>query len=281
VGATFVKRSFERSEPGPRSRGAPTAAPTRFVLLSTQRSGTSWVMERIARHERVGGYGEVLLRGVAGWSNWPPGAADRPFFTTYLSEASASDSFLPRHLRLVGYLDYLYEPRRDYEAIGFKLMYDQLRHYPELLIYLRVNRVRVLHLLRENLLDIVLSREAMHARQYVHARSPAERETVRVRVDTRHLLRHLARLDSERRCVQLLLRALGVQVHELTYESLLADDAGLADALAFLGIDAAEPSDLSAVMLKLAPWSHRAGIENYDDVLSVLTGTRFRRFLRT
>jgi len=279
VDATFAKTRLEHSERGRPSRSAQAAATTRFVLLSTQRSGTSWVMERLARHERIGGYGEVLLHGVAGWSDWPPGAADRPFFTTYLRESATSESLLSRHLRLFGYLDYLFQARRGYHAIGFKLMYDQLQRYPEILAYLRVRRVRVLHLFRLNLLDIVLSREAMKSRRNVHARSPAEREMVRVEVDTRRLVSNLARLDCERRLVREALTLLHIPVVELTYEYLLADESRLRDAAGFLGVDVDATTDMSAVMLKLAPSSHRAGIANYDEVRAALQRTRYFSFL--
>ena len=277
--ATFAKTRFEPSERRRSSPSAQAAVPTRFVLLSTQRSGTSWVMERLAHHERIGGYGEVLLHGVGGWSDWPPGAADRPFYTTYLREASTSESLLHQHLRLFGYLDYLYQPRRGYQAIGFKLMYDQLRRYPEILAYLRVRRVRVLHLFRLNLLDIVLSREAMKSRRNVHARSPAEREMVRVDVDTRRLASDLARLDWERRLVREALTLLHIPVVEPTYESLLADESRLNSTVRFLGVGVDATTELPAVMLKLAPSSHRAGIANYDEVGAALQGTRYLSFL--
>ncbi len=232
-------------------------------------------MERLAKHPEVGGYGEVLLRGVEGWSNWPPGAADRPFFTTYLKERNADGSRLRWHLDLFRYLDYLYEPRLNFRAIGFKLMYPQVIRHPEILVYLRARQVRVLHLLRTNLLDIVLSREAMKARRFVHARTPEQQETVRIHVDTVHLLRDLTRLEEERRIMKLLLRAITVTAYEVTYESLLEDDAGLVDALRFLGIGVDSVQSLSAVMLRLAPQSHRAGIDNYDEVEAKLRGTRF------
>ena len=277
--ATVANLGFESSDRLDPSSRPEAARPTRFVLLSTQRSGTSWVMERLARHDRVGGYGEVLLRGVGGWSDWPPGAADRPFFTTYLQGAPARESFLRRHLRLFAYLDYLYAPRRDYRAIGFKLMYDQLRLYPQILAYLRIHRGCVLHLRRTNLLDIVLSREAMKLRRYVHARSPAEREAIRVEVETSRLLRDLGRLEWEQRIVRSVLSVLGISVMELTYESLLADSSRLSDALRFLGVDVDAVADLPAVMLKLAPPSHRAGIANYAEVQATLEGTPYGSFL--
>jgi hypothetical protein len=261
-----------------RHRGAHDEV-TRFVLLSTQRSGTSWVMERLASHPGIGGYGEVLLLSAKGWSDWPRGAADRPFFATYLEERSLAASRLARHAMLRRYLDYLYEPRRGFQAIGFKLMYDQVARLPGVLAYLRSRHVKVLHLVRVNSLDVLLSRQAQEARHLAHARSPEERETVRVRVDTAALLAALRRIDRERRVARAILHGIHAEICELSYEAIVADDQLLCDALQFLGIELASAHTLTASMLKLAPHSHREGIENYDEVVSHLTRTRFASLL--
>ena len=181
-------------------------------------------MERLAKHPEVGGYGEVLLPGVEGWSNWPLGADDRPFFATYVKENGFGDRFLSRHQLLLPYIDYLYEPRRGFRAIGFKLMYDQLMRYPELLVYLRVRQVAVLHLVRANLLDVLLSREAMKTRRFVHARSEAEKEAVVVRLDTSKLIQDLGRLSAERRVATWMIRAVRLPILQITYEELRADE---------------------------------------------------------
>ena len=73
---------------------------TRFILLSTQRSGTSWVMERLAAHPRIGSYGELLLMNHEGWPGWPPGAHDRPVYKTYLRERGHVNSTWDRHRHL-------------------------------------------------------------------------------------------------------------------------------------------------------------------------------------
>jgi hypothetical protein len=236
-------------------------------------------MERLAAHPDVGGYGEVLLHEVEGWSNWPPGAKDRPFYTTYMKDRGISTR-LQRHTHLWRYLDYIYEPRRQFRAIGFKLMYDQVARYPEVLAYIARRRIRVLHLIRTNLIDLFLSREALSVRRFAHARSEAERETVHVHVDTSTLLAKLARLERERRVARLVLAALPIEVCELQYEALLSDDAPLYAALAFLGVTHTSGVRLPGIMLKLARSSHCDGISNVSEVRHRLEGTRFSRFLR-
>ncbi len=240
-------------------------------------------MERLAAHPEVGGYGELLLPlapGVDGWSNWPPGANDRPFYTTFLREHGIEGSRLRCHLDFFRYMDYVYEPRRNLRAIGFKLMYDAVRTYPEILVYLRRRSVRVLHLIRTNVLDVFLSREARQRRAVAHARSPAEIEMVRVNVNTDQLIPKLVRIRREQHIARRLLGVLRLPVYEFSYEIAVADDAILTQALRFIGVEHIQGVDLSPIMLKLAPSSHQEGILNFDEVANTLGGTKFARLLR-
>lgn len=255
-----------------------------FVLWSTWRSGTSWLMERLNKHPAVGSYGEILRvlpPTATGWSEWPPGAQDRPFFTAYLRERGLVDSHFGPYTHLFRYLDYVYAPRRSLHAIGFKLMYDQIRPYPHVLAYLRWRSVRVLHLIRENLLDLLLSRKANAFRKRANVWSPEERELIRPRLDTRTLIAELTRLEWERRMARLVVRLLRLPVHEVSYEDLLDSDARLDPIFTFLGQRRDADIDLSPTIVKLAPFSHRDGMANFDEVDHCLRGTRFHAFLRS
>jgi hypothetical protein len=269
-----------------RPRGIPPgddAGVVPFVLWSTWRSGTSWLMERLNKHPAVGTYGEILRvlpPSNPGWSEWPPGAQDRPFYTAYLRERGLVDSLVGRQTHLFRYLDYIYAPRRNLRVIGFKLMYDQVRPYPHVLAYLRSRNVRVVHLIRENLLDLVLSRKANAFRKRANVWSVEERELIRPRLDTDTLIAELSRLEWERRVARLVIRLLRLPVTEVSYEGLLENEALLDPVLAFLGVRRDPGIDLSPTIVKLAPVSQRDGIANFSDVDQCLRGTRFHAFLR-
>ena len=138
----------------------------------------------------------------------------------------------------------------------------------------------VLHLVRANLLDIALSQMGIAMRNFSHAWRPAEKEDIRIYADTRTLLWWLRKLERDRRIARLLLRTMRLEVHEVTYEDLLADDRPLHAALEFLGIPADARPELPAAMMKLAPLSHTEGIVNFRQVEACLKGTRFYCFLR-
>lgn len=280
MSSSAVSLSPRRAGTPLRRTGASTSDVTRFVLLSTQRSGTSWLMERLAAHPAIGSYGELLLSGREGWPDWPPGANDRPFFATYLKNRGAQPSSLSAHLQLFRFLDYLYEPRRDFRTIGFKLMYNEATPYPEILSYLCRRRVRVLHLLRANLLDIALSQMGTGMRKFSHAWRSAEKEDIRIYVNTRTLLWWLRKLERDRRIARLMLRTMRLDVYEVTYEDLLTGDAPLHAALKFIGIPTDATPELPATMMKLAPLSHTEGIANFRQVEACLRGSRFYCLLR-
>lgn len=252
----------------------------RFVVLSMPRSGTSWVMERLSAHPAVGAYGELLLAARTGYQRWPPGAGDRPFFETYLEERGIPNSHRGRHLHLFEFLDYVYAPRADRCAIGFKTMYRSAASYPELLAYFRLRAVRVLHLVRINLLDVALSQAGIALRRSPHAWSPDERDDIRVPLDTDDLVHKLRSFQRDRAIARYMLRVARLRVYEVTYEDLLASDRVLYRALGFLDVPNPAAHPLPSGMLKLATTSHREGIANYEAVDTCLRGTRFHRFLR-
>lgn len=269
--------AFRSAAPQSTVRSRPTSP---FVLLSTQRSGTSWVMERLAAHPGVGAYGEMLLAGREGRPDWPPGAGDRPTFVTYLRE-HGTDFGRPRsHVALFPYLDHLYEPRRGFQAIGFKLMYDQAVPYPELAPYVKLRHIRVLHLVRANVLDIAISQIANIIRGFPWARSSAERSDLAVYVDPRTIHWYLRALERRRLLARTILRALRCSVYELSYERLQNDDTPLYDCLDFLGVAAKPEVRLSSTMIKLTPASHRQSIANFGEIEACLTDSRFQRYLR-
>lgn len=254
-----------------------------FVLWSTWRSGTSWLMERLNNHPAIGTYGEILRvlpPSAITPSGWLPGSQDRPFYATFLRERGWDQSVLRRQIHLFHYLDYVYSPRRGLRAIGFKLMYDQARPYPHVFAYFRRHNVRVLHLVRENLLDLILSRKANAFRKRANVWSSDERELIRPSLETGTLVGELTRLEWEQRIARLAVRILRLSVHEVSYEELLANDVRLDAVLAFLNVRRDPTAGLAANIVKLAPFSHREGIANFDEVERSLRGTRFHAFLR-
>lgn len=226
-------------------------------------------------HPAVVCYSELLLQGGQGVPTYG-GSKDVPFWETYVATARSSTSL--GHELLYRYLDTaVFRPRRGIVAIGLKLMYGQAGSHPEFLDYVVDRGVRVVHLVRRNLLDIIVSKEVAVARDVFHAREGEAVPPVRVRLNTGELKRRLSedaeRIDRERARY----RALGVPYTEVVYEELAADPSRFDEVLGFLEVPSGPP--LTSTLRRLNSAPHHELIENYDEVADTLRDTRFASLL--
>jgi hypothetical protein len=174
-------------------------------------------------------------------------------------------------------------PGSERDAVGFKLMYGQARRNAAVVAYLLVRRVRIFHLVRSNLLDIVVSRETADARGRFHSSelypSPEpDASPVSVYLDPSTIAARLSAIDRHVHAVRRLLRLTRSPSIEVAYEDLVADREGFRGILRFLGVEDANRS-LSSGAHKVNPFGKRQTIANYDEIRVALSGTRFAPFL--
>ena len=199
-----------------------------------------------------------------------------------------SDFALPRYVEsktrhgrvrpfsVFSYLSALY---RIEGAVGFKLMYSQLRRYPEILPYLVKRRIRVVHLIRRNHLDVLISFAMKREIGKAHILSPEDRPSdVKVELDTRSLLRDLRKLELKHSVGRTMLRLGRLNHIELVYEDLVADPAGFDRVREFLALPAGEGIPESNI-LRTRTGRQRQVVANYDAVRAVLDGSRFAGLL--
>lgn len=177
------------------------------------------------------------------------------------------------------YLDWFFQPRTpDAAAVGFKVMYNQLRRHPELFVLLPRRDVRIVHLVRENLLKTELSAASAVARGVWTSRHDTAGDAkppVELPVDglVERLDRRAGLIETHRRRWQRRSPYL-----EVRYEDLAADREGTVGAITdFLGVERWTDPDLR--FSKLNPERLEDSVANYDEVVAALTGTRFESFL--
>jgi LPS sulfotransferase NodH len=252
--------------------------PTPFVIFATQRTGSTWLMDSLDAHPAVAAYDELLLAGGIGNGYW--GRKDLEFFEAYYKRNCTHVNTITRALWSVRYLNRVYSSQQAAEAIGMKLMYDQLWKNPWLCLYLIRHRVRVLHLVRANLLDVVLSLEMVKARNQPHAWKHHMVETSTVTLDPDAVMSTLHTLEFRVRFARRLLAALPLRCLEISYERLVSEPALLNDVLAFLGVQSAQSADVNGSKFKkLNTLKQSELIDNYAEVERALADTRFERFL--
>ena len=235
-------------------------------------------MGMLDAHPAVASYDELLLGGATGSGYW--GRTDLKFFEPYFLRHRKHANRLARALWSFRYLNALYTSRQGTEAIGMKLMYEQLWHNPCVWLYMVRHRVRVVHLVRSNLLDIVLSEATAKARQRPHAWKGQTIETPAVTLVPNTLVSTLKTLEHRVKIARSLLTVLPISHVEISYEQLTAHPSLVYDIFAFLNVAIhSEPPVLVSRFRKLNTATKPDLIENYGEVAQALKGTRFESFL--
>jgi LPS sulfotransferase NodH len=248
-----------------------------FVILTAPRTGSAWLVDALNSHPRIAAYGELFVPG-AREREGEYGSRDRPLFTSYAETDGRSRSRVGLLRKRIAYLNAVYG-RDDVDCVGFKLIYKQATLNPGVLAYLSLRRAKVVHLIRSNVLDSVISWETARARRLFHARQGDDVKPAKVELDAAALL---DRLDYHEYAITVArgwIRNLRLPYTETFYEELTGPkrDEKLARILSFLGV---EPSALGSDLVRMNPTEHSELLTNYDEIRDTLRGSRFEWMLR-
>jgi LPS sulfotransferase NodH len=203
-----------------------------ICILTTQRSGSTWLMQLLNNTGYVRAFGEVFLE----WASIKDHGGDRkllpPLFFKDFQEHTGS--------RKVGaYLQLLEESEKG--PIAFKVMYDQVRRNPAILITAIARGYTIVHLTRQNLLDIVTSRLLARATRVYHSASQIEQPQIIADADT--VMAMLKRIDWQMRIATTLLKILPIAKTSISYESIVDQpEIEVRRLLNAAGIREAEPA---------------------------------------
>lgn len=244
---------------------------THFVVLTTQRNGSTWLMSVLNGLENVTAQGELFLgRPRSPDRRWDSGFA----YPRYVESRAQHGSLRP--LSVFRYLDSVY---RSPGAVGFKLMYSQVRAYPEIVSYLIRKRIRVVHLVRRNHLDVLISFAVKREIGRAHLLSPEDRpRDVGVDIDTTSLVKDLRRLQFKHDVGRKLLRASRLGHVEVAYEDLVREPRHFERVLEFLRIRADQGLPESNIV-KTRLGRQSEVVTNYEAVRAVLLNSQFAGLL--
>lgn len=242
----------------------------KFVVLSTQRTGSTMLIHLLNSHPAVLCPGEIFF----------PGSGSEYALNKYV-RSSFSRRFRHQVVRPALVREFLdrFFAQEPYQAIGFKYMYSQARHvprlYPSVPRYIRENKLAIIHGVRRNKLKVLLSRIASKSSGVYRADTPVKKQPIEVPI--KGLEGHLEALDREDDIWQR--KMAGLPYLRVEYESLLSDRPGEElRLLQFLGVD---PSiGLESPFVRMASGPVCKLISNLKEVESVLRGTKFEWCLR-
>lgn len=251
---------------------------TKFIILAGQRTGSTWLADLLYNsHPGLRVFGEPfkdapVRAGDAHKLKW--GYITPPI--RYYEWRIKYNRKRPR-----GPLDYLKMLERDsadYRAMGFKLMYNQLAQKPELLVPLFVRRYRVMHLVRHNILDVLISRTIMRETGRSHTADSGV-ETVRIRLNPDDVVARLERTARRMEQVRRFVRWMPLPSTEVSYEALSTDPADtVSRLLAFLDLQQ-DDVIVESQLKRINSGGPSDKISNFDEIASVLRNTRFAGYL--
>ena len=254
--------------------------PTPFVILSTQRTGSTWVQDVLSSHPLVCAHGELFLEYGRGFPDSERfGPVNVEYFESWFRNRGSGDGPVSRARHAIPYLNQFYSHGDEVRAAGFKLMYSQLRRNPMVGTYTATRRVRVVHLVRKNLLNVLLSHATSDARGQAHAWAGEAVREVQVSLDPEATVTKLKALERQVSLARFFLRVGRLPVNELIYEDLFTDSSGFDEVFEFLGVDPEAAHALASSMKKLNSAPKDELIENWDELSQALVGTRFEQYL--
>ena len=235
--------------------------PTPFVVLTKARSGSSWLIELLDSHDEVVAFGEMFGE-LGGY-----GADGLPSF----DEFSRVRPGWPGPLLRAAYLRRLFAVDPAARAIGVKVMYGHAgRGVHE---YLTLRRARVVHLIRANVLDAVVSYEVAKARDQFEVREGSSTRPMTVSLDPSTIRQRLEQHSFSIEQARARILHYRLPWHEVFYEELVARrEETLRGILDFLDVP---PQPLRSSFVPVDDLPREGVLENLADVREALDGTRF------
>ena len=262
----------------------------KFVVMSTMRSGTTWLISLLDSHEQITCAGEMLHSDLRQCEH-----------ITYHKEFSLGYFFKDRPEKreiakynqrqvLFEYLDWFYASIGDSSALGFKLMLNHIYRFPEIMEYIQERNVKVILLLRTNLVDRLIShalkstsksQQEMTAiekirsflRGYKFARKNSSGQLI---LNLRDSMRKLSTYENEN--AALMNYAAKCETEVIYYQDLVDNkDDCLRIVFPFLDVN---PLELTSPRKKIRTKKINEIVKNYSELSKRLEGTRFQKFLR-
>jgi LPS sulfotransferase NodH len=245
------------------------AKPTAFVVFTSPRTGSSWLIDLLDSHPQIAAYAELFLPGDRTAPDY--GSRDLPRFEATLEERRRITRIPAR----LAYLRRVFAPRDGVGAAGFKLMYGHPDVHTGVLAYLGARRARVVHLVRQNALEQLVSWETSVARGQFRAHSGEHVTELTVHLDMATLPERLAGSQLRVERARKTLRRYRLPSLEVTYEQLRQEPGRELGRIAeLLGVPPRSwtPSS-SLIVMNARPW--RSTVDNATDVDRRLAGTKF------
>lgn len=194
----------------------------KFILITSQRTGSTFISNYLHNHPQIGMYEEVMLTN----SSTPGGLVHyvegnkfkkilfRLYNFRFIKALHAKiPIFIPINIIVKQYLDSFFKMNKEYinnnnyfnnssnqlidepKALGFKVMANHINSIPYIKKWILENDVKIIILKRHNILEKYVSNVASYQRKIAHSTKQVEK--VKVKVDLIHFKRYLENTINE------------------------------------------------------------------------------------
>jgi len=249
----------------------------KVIILSTHRSGSTWLLDMLRQHSRIQMYGEIFLDRPVKQNPLNPDLLPPIRFYEFNNGAIS----LSKSLNICSYLNKVDKWATPGNYVGYKVMYNHLKVHKFLLPLIIYKRYRVIHLVRENLFDTVISHYFLQNTGVSNIFKGKEHEGQKaIYIPPQDLLKRLDKQKKEIDFYRKKLKSLPMASIEVDYESLRADTkASMEKIMYFLGLNV-EDSFENTRYTKLNQKQHHERLENYQEIYNALKGTYFFKFIQ-
>ncbi|MFZ2025581.1 MAG: sulfotransferase [Microgenomates group bacterium] len=156
-----------------------------FVILTTQRTGSTYIAHLLDSHPSIVSYGEIFHPFGIGWG----------------SRTKHKDSKWLLYTRNVLPVEFLktqifHTYPSQIASVGFKFMYSQAAQFPSVLKYISQQRQYVIFLNRRNLLASLVSLKRAHYSRVWTSESATEKPMIKIYLDYNECLKYF--IETER-----------------------------------------------------------------------------------
>jgi len=247
---------------------------SRFIILASQRTGSSYLVSLLNSHPKILCIGETLKEV----ETQPNMYKVRHSYYTYLSKNLRHRVLykLSKKRSLWSYLDNFFYQDNDLST-GFKVMGTHAIRYEGLIAYLGNHKVKCIKLTRKNLLKKLLSNQIAKATDQwnLHGDKAYKPCPVSLSIDT--LIGDLQKIEEEYKQLEDLSNEL--DVYSTCYEDIVGNnkEAIIGEILSFLGVELSVP--LFSEMRKMNVEPMNKLIVNYEEVKACLAETSYASML--
>ncbi|MEO9591249.1 hypothetical protein [Rhodopirellula bahusiensis] len=250
------------------------------MILTSQRSGSVFLQKYLQSHPEICCHGEVLL-GLGGPAGCEPPSILNRHRRARLAWAwlFSGAAIFPNRV-----IDRTLNSSPESGAVAFRGMYNQLQRKSIVDHLLRVQGLKIIHLMRDNLLRQYVSRKQMHHRYNLHGKGSAHTskpiKLSAIPISPAAALAEMTFMARSREKLHQAFEENGNDILTLHYEQLLGggtvDETDRKRLCMFLSVrDMEMTSDL--VKMSQAPLEDM--VENFDDLRTAVQASEFTDFL--